>query len=278
MPRLRRWLVPFAALIAAASTRAGAEAAPQTLPDLSIARRGPHRPAPRRRQTVHALAAREERRRARARAENDETARCSTRARAQIGDGYAFGGSGPDAFDCSGLTAYAFASADVALPHNSHGQAALGRPVARDDIRQRRPRLLQHRRRRRVARRRRHERHHGRLRHQQRRHGALDAGRLLGRPLRHRPPRSLEVLAGVERVLERLLVGELRVGDRPAGVGRVVVALRGYGARNRPFARTSLRRVVSRSSAPGARRVLRTVLQQRPALRVLPRPVPCRPP
>ena len=56
-------------------------------------------------------------------------------ARDQIGDGYAFGGSGPDAFDCSGLTAYAFASADVALPHNSHGQAALGRPVARDDIR-----------------------------------------------------------------------------------------------------------------------------------------------
>ena len=35
MPRLWRWLVPFAALIAAASTHAGAEAAPQTLPDLS---------------------------------------------------------------------------------------------------------------------------------------------------------------------------------------------------------------------------------------------------
>ena len=46
---------------------------------------------------------------------------------AQIGDGYAWGGSGPDAFDCSGLTAYAFARAGVALPHNSQGQAAMGR-------------------------------------------------------------------------------------------------------------------------------------------------------
>ena len=57
------------------------------------------------------------------------------RAAAQIGDGYAYGGSGPDGFDCSGLTAYAFADAGVALPHNSHGQAALGEPVARDEIR-----------------------------------------------------------------------------------------------------------------------------------------------
>ena len=54
---------------------------------------------------------------------------------AQIGDGYAYGGMGPDGFDCSGLTAFAFADAGVALPHNSHGQAAMGRPVARDDIR-----------------------------------------------------------------------------------------------------------------------------------------------
>ena len=42
---------------------------------------------------------------------------------------------GPDGFDCSGLTAFAFADAGIALPHNSHGQAAMGRPVARDDIR-----------------------------------------------------------------------------------------------------------------------------------------------
>ena len=65
MPRLRRWLVPFAALIAAASTRAGAEAAPRSLPDLSA-------PAPEVRAardaqatTVLALVERDERRRAR---------------------------------------------------------------------------------------------------------------------------------------------------------------------------------------------------------------------
>src|SRR5688500_5725693 len=99
MPRLRRWLVPFAALIAAASTRAGAEAAPQTLPDLSItAEVRTDRAA--QAETVQALAARDERRRARARAENDETAQVLDTARDQIGDGYAFGGSGPDAFDC----------------------------------------------------------------------------------------------------------------------------------------------------------------------------------
>jgi cell wall-associated NlpC family hydrolase len=131
MPRSWRWLVPFAALIAAASTRAGAQAAPQTLPDFPV-------PAPEARmaraaqaQTNLVLAERRQRRRA----ESGELDRLLARARAQVGDGYAFGGSGPDAFDCSGLTAYVFAGADIALPHNSHGQAALGRPVARDDVR-----------------------------------------------------------------------------------------------------------------------------------------------
>ena len=126
MPRLARWLVPLAALIAAASTRAGAEAAPQTLPDLSAtAEVRIDRAA--QAQTAHALALRDERRRARARAENDETDQVLDSARAQIGDGYASGAGGPDAVACSGLTAYVFARADVALPHNSHGQAALGR-------------------------------------------------------------------------------------------------------------------------------------------------------
>lgn len=38
---------------------------------------------------------------------------------AQVGDPYVYGGSGPDSFDCSGLTSYAWAQAGVTLPHSS---------------------------------------------------------------------------------------------------------------------------------------------------------------
>jgi cell wall-associated NlpC family hydrolase len=54
---------------------------------------------------------------------------------AQVGDGYAYGAGGPDGFDCSGLTAFAFARAGISLPHSSYAQAAMGKPVARSDIR-----------------------------------------------------------------------------------------------------------------------------------------------
>ena len=56
-------------------------------------------------------------------------------ARAQIGDAYAYGASGPGAFDCSGLTAYAMRRVGVSLPHSSFAQAGTGTPVAREDIR-----------------------------------------------------------------------------------------------------------------------------------------------
>jgi cell wall-associated NlpC family hydrolase len=65
----------------------------------------------------------------------DEVDRVVRAAAAQVGDGYAWGGSGPDAFDCSGLTAFAYARAGLTLPHTSQGQAVRGRPVARDRIR-----------------------------------------------------------------------------------------------------------------------------------------------
>ena len=45
-------------------------------------------------------------------------------AAAQIGDPYQWGASGPDRFDCSGLTMYAWASAGVSLPHSSRAQYA----------------------------------------------------------------------------------------------------------------------------------------------------------
>lgn len=45
-------------------------------------------------------------------------------AKAQLGDPYRWGASGPDAFDCSGLTMYAWAAAGVGLPHSSRSQFA----------------------------------------------------------------------------------------------------------------------------------------------------------
>ena len=53
---------------------------------------------------------------------------------AQVGDPYVGGGSGPDAFDCSGLTMFAFAAAGVSLPHSSRAQSQLGPQVSRADL------------------------------------------------------------------------------------------------------------------------------------------------
>jgi cell wall-associated NlpC family hydrolase len=53
---------------------------------------------------------------------------------AQVGDAYQRAGSGPDVFDCSGLTSYAYAAAGVALPHSSQAQSRLGRQVARNEL------------------------------------------------------------------------------------------------------------------------------------------------
>jgi cell wall-associated NlpC family hydrolase len=40
----------------------------------------------------------------------------------QLGDPYVYAAAGPDAFDCSGLTMYAWAAAGVSLPHSSRAQ------------------------------------------------------------------------------------------------------------------------------------------------------------
>ncbi|MQA33619.1 C40 family peptidase [Modestobacter roseus] len=53
---------------------------------------------------------------------------------AQVGDMYLPGGSGPDRFDCSGLTQYAYAAAGISLPHSSRAQAQLGVPVSRSEL------------------------------------------------------------------------------------------------------------------------------------------------
>jgi len=43
-------------------------------------------------------------------------------AKAQLGKPYVYAGSGPDVFDCSGLTMYAWAAAGVSLSHNAAAQ------------------------------------------------------------------------------------------------------------------------------------------------------------
>lgn len=53
---------------------------------------------------------------------------------AQVGDRYEFGATGPNAFDCSGLTSYAYAAAGVSLPHSSRAQSTMGRQVSRTEL------------------------------------------------------------------------------------------------------------------------------------------------
>jgi cell wall-associated NlpC family hydrolase len=53
---------------------------------------------------------------------------------AQVGDAYVYGATGPDAFDCSGLTMYAWAAAGVSLPHASSAQPGAGTPVSISEL------------------------------------------------------------------------------------------------------------------------------------------------
>ncbi|MGY2067368.1 NlpC/P60 family protein [Blastococcus sp. SYSU DS0619] len=53
---------------------------------------------------------------------------------AQIGDPYVWGAGGPNAFDCSGLTSYAYAAAGVTLPHSSASQSRMGQAVSRSEL------------------------------------------------------------------------------------------------------------------------------------------------
>jgi cell wall-associated NlpC family hydrolase len=48
---------------------------------------------------------------------------------AQLGESYEFFGSGPDTWDCSGLTMRAFAAVGISLPHQSAAQSKKGQAV-----------------------------------------------------------------------------------------------------------------------------------------------------
>lgn len=51
-------------------------------------------------------------------------------AMAQRGKWYVYGAEGPDTFDCSGLTMYAYNAAGIQLPHSSRAQYGYGKSVA----------------------------------------------------------------------------------------------------------------------------------------------------
>jgi peptidoglycan DL-endopeptidase CwlO len=54
---------------------------------------------------------------------------------AQLGKPYGYGKTGPDAFDCSGLTQRAWKEAGVSIPRTSQDQAHFGKPVSMARIR-----------------------------------------------------------------------------------------------------------------------------------------------
>ncbi|MFV2198339.1 NlpC/P60 family protein [Nocardiopsis sp. LOL_012] len=55
-------------------------------------------------------------------------------ARAQVGKPYQWGGTGPDAYDCSGLVQAAWAQAGVSLPRTTYDQVNAGTRVSRDQV------------------------------------------------------------------------------------------------------------------------------------------------
>jgi cell wall-associated NlpC family hydrolase len=55
-------------------------------------------------------------------------------AMAQVGDAYVYGATGPDAWDCSGLTMGAWAQAGVSLPHSSSAQYNSGPHIAESEL------------------------------------------------------------------------------------------------------------------------------------------------
>ncbi|MBX9423601.1 MULTISPECIES: C40 family peptidase [Streptomyces] len=55
-------------------------------------------------------------------------------ARAQIGDAYVSGGTGPNSWDCSGLVQAAYRAAGIDLPRISYSQSSMGTSVSLSDL------------------------------------------------------------------------------------------------------------------------------------------------
>jgi cell wall-associated NlpC family hydrolase len=56
-------------------------------------------------------------------------------AESRLGAPYRYGGSGPDAFDCSGLVAYAHGQAGIVVPRTAAQQFEAATPVPRTELR-----------------------------------------------------------------------------------------------------------------------------------------------
>lgn len=55
-------------------------------------------------------------------------------ARSKIGSPYVYGAAGPNAFDCSGLTSWAYAQVGKSIPRTSQAQSSGGIQVSRDQL------------------------------------------------------------------------------------------------------------------------------------------------
>ncbi|SPF04987.1 putative endopeptidase precursor [Streptomyces sp. MA5143a] len=67
-------------------------------------------------------------------APNPRAASAVSYAYSKLGSPYVWGATGPDAFDCSGLTQAAYRSAGVSLPRTTYGQIGAGRRVSRAEL------------------------------------------------------------------------------------------------------------------------------------------------
>ena len=53
---------------------------------------------------------------------------------AQVGDPYVYGATGPNSFDCSGLTSYAYKAAGKSIPRTSKAQSTFGTAVSKANL------------------------------------------------------------------------------------------------------------------------------------------------
>ena len=53
---------------------------------------------------------------------------------AQVGDRYVYGATGPNSFDCSGLTTFSYKAAGISLPRTSKAQSGFGTPVSKANL------------------------------------------------------------------------------------------------------------------------------------------------